>query len=66
MAKTIIHSELVIKYDSGSTHTNYIRCVVEMPATEYADFIALGDLTNAIPAAEDAFAATATNTNAPQ
>lgn len=66
MAKTIIHGEYVIKHISGSTHSNFIRCVVEMPASEYADFIALGDLTNAIPTAEDAFCLTAASTNAPQ
>lgn len=65
MAKTIISASVVIKHESGSASANYVQCVVEMPATEYADFIALGDLTDAIPASDSVIADAATNTNAP-
>ena len=55
MAKTILDANLTIK--SGLSPSNYVRCTVEMPASEYADFIIIGDLTDAVPAAVTTFIA---------
>ena len=62
MAKNIIHATALSKQASGTATTNYIRCTVEMPASEFAAFRAIGDLTDVIPTAEAAFAATAADT----
>lgn len=49
MAKTITDAQLVIR--SGLDPSSYVECRVLMPISEYADFIALGDLTDAVPTA---------------
>jgi hypothetical protein len=51
MAKTITDAVIVIVHASGSAHSNKVRATVEMPASEWADFILIGDLTNAVKAA---------------
>lgn len=52
MSKTITNGSLVVKHDvAGSQPQLYVRCTVEMPAAEYAAFIALAGLTNSMPTA---------------
>ena len=50
MAKTITKAVLHIK--SGLSPSNYVRVVVEMPATEFVAFYGTAGLTDEIPAAE--------------
>lgn len=49
MAKTIIDAQLGTK--TGASPSLYVRATVEMPASEYAAFLADGALTNAVPTA---------------
>lgn len=44
MAKTITKADLLIKPDAM-----YVVATVEMPASEYAAFVALAGLTNSVP-----------------
>lgn len=55
MAKTIKDASLTIK--SGASPSSYVRCTVEMPISEYAAFIVIGDLTDAVPEAVTDFIA---------
>jgi hypothetical protein len=55
MAKTIKDASIVILHTSGSAHNNVVRAIVEMPVSEFAAFQALGDLTDAVPAATTTF-----------
>lgn len=54
MAKTIKDASLEV---SNSNATMMVHATVVMPIAEYEAFIALGDLTNAVPAHVTAFIA---------
>ncbi|MCX5742831.1 MAG: hypothetical protein NT062_10075 [Proteobacteria bacterium] len=47
MAKTIEHAEIVCPNNGAATQ---VTAHVRMPASEYAAFIVLAGLTNAVPA----------------
>lgn len=66
MAKTILDASIVIKHESGTAHTNYVRAIVEMPVSEFAAFQALGDLTDAVSAATTTFILAAGDTGTAQ
>jgi len=55
MAKTIKDAFIVVQCTSGSATNNVVRATVEMPVSEFAAFQALGDLTDAVPAATTTF-----------
>ena len=66
MAKTITDASIVIVHTNGTTHSNIVRSTVEMPVSEFAAFQALGDLTDAVPAATTTFILAAGDSGAAQ
>jgi len=63
MAKTIKDAFLVITNTSSGV-ANVVHAIVVMPVSEFADFQAIGDLTNAVPAATTTHVLSAGDTGA--